>query len=227
MSTVILEPKNDYLLAEPFFFILFLLMFILIGIVRWNYTKNFSEILQSVVNLRLTREVLREEIILASRASQIVMIVAHLSVALFIYLMSKALGFEWFGVQLSGLLLYLSILALVLFLYVVKITVISFLKWLLAGDFSLTEYEFNYRLMLKVAGLALIPVNLLMAYTSVISVSYLWLIGLVILGASVLWRWVRGCSNALNLRISVMYIILYLCTLEILPIAVALKALTA
>ncbi|HCY46074.1 MAG TPA: hypothetical protein DHU89_05275, partial [Flavobacteriales bacterium] len=49
--------------------------------------------------------------------------------------------------------------------------------------------------------------------------------GLILIVASIVWRWARGWLNAVTNRISIVYIILYLCTLEILPAVVLLKVL--
>jgi hypothetical protein len=99
------------------------------------------------------------------------------------------------------------------------------MRLLFNGDYSLREYEFNYGLLLKVAGSGLFPLCLLLAYSKVIPSDFLVLIGLILIVASIAWRWARGWLNAVTNRISIVYIILYLCTLEILPAVVLLKVL--
>jgi uncharacterized membrane protein len=71
----------------------------------------------------------------------------------------------------------------------------------------------------------LFPISLLLAYSKVIPSDVLVVLGLILIVASVVWRWARGWLNAVTNRISIVYIILYLCTLEILPAVVLLKVL--
>jgi len=211
-------------LSEGWMFLVFLAMFGLLSIVRWNYNKNLKELFKAVVNVRMLREILREEIVLASRASQLLTVLACLSYSLFFYLFFKHLGFSFQSLKIDGFLHFLFILSIVVALYFIKILVLNLVKFLFEGDYSLTEYEFNFILLIKVVGLSLIPVSLLLAYYS--EGSRMWLLnaGIVVMTLGLVWRWVRGFSNALLSGVSLVYIILYLCTLEILPVAVLLKA---
>ncbi len=204
-------------------FYVFLAMAALIALTQWNYSKSIRELFYAVINVRKLREILREEIVLTSRASQIMMVLAQLSVAMFGYLFVTYYDISLFGINLSGFLLYVLILTFNIFFYFVKISVTYLLKFFFKGDYSLTEYEFNYKLLFKVAGLGLFPISLLIAYSPLLFESPLFYLGIGLIVASALWIWARGWLNAMSNRISIVYIILYLCTLEILPVAVLLK----
>jgi len=217
--------KESYLLGEPWMFYVFVFIGVLIAITQWNYSKNIREIFYAVINIRMLREILREEIVLTSRASQLLIIMAHLSLAMFFYLALSCYQICLAGLSISGFLMFLLILTAITFIYFVKIMVVQGMRFLFNGDYSLTEYEFNYGLLLKIAGIGLFPVSLLLAYSKAIPSSFLVVMGLVMIVASMVWRWARGWLNAATNRISIVYIILYLCTLEILPAVVLLKVL--
>ncbi|MFK7758034.1 MAG: DUF4271 domain-containing protein [Flavobacteriales bacterium] len=222
-----IEPilKPNPVLGERWMFFVFLLIFSLLAVLRWSYAKNFKELFQAVINIRLLREILREEIILTSRASQLLIVSAFLSIGLYVKLVFNYLDFKLLGFQLTGFLEYVWIIAFMLSIYSVKLLVIFVIRRLFLADNELLEYEFNVSLMLKLAGVGLIPVSLLLAYFST-SFQLIWIVlGALILTGSLMWRWLRGVAHAVSNRISILYIILYLCTLEFLPVAVLLKVL--
>ncbi|MEJ6796759.1 MAG: DUF4271 domain-containing protein [Flavobacteriales bacterium] len=217
--------RESYLLGEPWMFYVFMFVGVLIAGTQWNYSKNIREIFYAVINIRMLREILREEIVLTSRTSQLLIVLSHISLAVFFYLALSLYEIGIAGVSLSGFLKYLLILTIITFIYFVKIIIIRGMRLLFNGDYSLREYEFNYGLLLKIAGIGLFPISLLLAYSKVIPSDVLVVLGLILIVASVVWRWARGWLNAVTNRISIVYIILYLCTLEILPAVVLLKVL--
>ena len=217
--------KPSPVLGEMWMVFVFLLIFSLLAVLRWNYAKNFKELFQAVINLRLLREILREEIILTSRASQVVIVLAFLSIGLFAKLSFNYIDFKLLGLQLSGFLEFIWIVTFLVGVYCVKMLFLFFIRKLFVADNQLIEYEFNVSLMLKLAGMAVLPISLLLAYFSHTSQWFLIGLGLAVLLGSMLWRWIRGLVQAVSNRVSILYIILYLCTLEILPVAVLLKIL--
>lgn len=217
--------KPNPVLGEKWMFFIFILIFSLLALLRWNYAKNFKELFQAVINLRLLREIIREEIILTSRASQLLIVLAFLSIGLFMKLSFNYFGFDLFGIHLTGFLEYVWIITFLVAVYCVKMLVLFIVRHLFMASNELIEYEFNVSLMLKLAGVALVPISLLLAYFSNGSQSIFIGFGLVILIGSLLWRWSRGVAHAVSNRVSILYIILYLCTLEFLPVAVLLKVL--
>lgn len=217
--------RDSVKLNEGWMFYIFILILGILAVVKWNYAKNFKELFTAVVNIRLLREILREEIILTSRASQLLNVLAFSSMAMFLYLSFSFLEYKLFGLEIYGIWYFTLILCCLVGLYFVKIIGLFLIKILFEGDFSLIEYEFNYGLLVKLIGVVLIPVSLIMAYYATES-QQLWMYsGFVVVVLSVLWRWIRGVHNAVKSKISIVYIILYLCTLEFLPVAVMLKVL--
>lgn len=217
--------RDSIKLEEGWMFVIFILIFSLLATVKWNYAKNFKELFSAVVNIRLLREILREEIVLTSRASQLLITLALISISMFFYLGFAFLDYKLFGLEIDGFWYFLLILCCLLGLYFVKIISVSLIKILFEGDFTLTEYEFNYGLLLKLVGVLLIPVSLMLAYFATESQPMFLYLGILVICLSALWRWVRGVGNAVSSNISIVYIILYLCTLEFLPVAVMLKVL--
>jgi len=107
----------------------------------------------------------------------------------------------------------------------------AFVLWILGIIFKESEkfyeYIFNVFLFNKMLGLILIPVVIGITYLK-IGTQYLIYAGLFLMLVIYLYRIYRGviiCIRKANLSLS--YIFLYLCTLEILPIAVITRFISA
>jgi hypothetical protein len=67
---------------------------------------------------------------------------------------------------------------------------------------------------------------ILMSYTSILPVVYCIISGMIVVAVMYLIRVIRLSINFLNRNISIFYLILYLCALEILPVLIVLKYFT-
>lgn len=161
----------------------------------------------------------REEYALTSRISILLLLNYTLMFSLFIY---KLEGF--FGAQQSGLLDVLLIGALIIVAYFVKIIITRILGNIFEVKEAASEYVYNILLFNKTIGLLFFPICLLLAYARQIPPDILIWTGIVSWCLMLIYRFLRivliGMANS---SISFFYIILYLCTLEIIPFVVILK----
>jgi hypothetical protein len=172
---------------------------------------------------------------LSHRASIILIGQFFLIVSLFIY---TALTF--FQVDIipgSGFGLYLKILFIIILMYLVKALTITLIKLISDGDFGLTEYNFMVFLTNKFLGLVLLPLLILASVwpTHVVTsvgdvelskVTFIIIcVGLTLIALNFLIRNGRAVGFALSTKVRFIYIILYLCTLEFLPLALLVKVL--
>jgi hypothetical protein len=118
-------------------------------------------------------------------------------------------------------------IALTIFgVYVVKIISTRMLGFVFEVKEAAREYAYNIVLFNKTVGLLLFPVTLLLAYARQIPSSWLIGLGLGLWGLVLLYRLLRLSFIGFSVRgVSIFYIILYLCTLEILPVLVIIKLL--
>ncbi len=118
-------------------------------------------------------------------------------------------------------------IALVLLaVYIVKIISTRVLGFIFEVKEAAREYAYNIVLFNKTIGLILFPVTLLLAYARQVPAEWLIWTGLVLWGLALLYRLVRLSFIGFSVRgVSIFYIILYLCTLEILPVLVIIKLL--
>lgn len=114
----------------------------------------------------------------------------------------------------------------ILCVYIIKIIGVRILGFIFELREAAQEYIYNIVLFNKTIGLVLFPVTLCLAYARQLPPGWLVAIGLSFWGLVLLYRFVRLSWIGLSVRgVSFLYIILYLCTLEILPFIVIIKVL--
>lgn len=162
----------------------------------------------------------REESALTSRVSVFLLLNYLLMGALFtwqtlgvLYDYPEPSAVAWFAVA-------------ILCMYIIKIIGVRMLGFIFEMREAAQEYIYNIVLFNKTIGLVLFPVTLCLAYARQLPPGWLVAIGLSFWGLVLLYRFVRLSWIGLSVRgVSFLYIILYLCTLEILPFIVIIKVL--
>lgn len=161
----------------------------------------------------------REEYSLTSRISLLLLVNYLLVFPLFIW---QVMGH--FGAVREGLTGFTMISVIILCVYLVKIIATRILGNIFEVKEASSEYVYNILLFNKTIGLILFPVCLLLAYARQIPPEILVWTGIVSWCLILVYRLLRviliGFSNS---SVSFFYIILYLCTLEIIPFIVILK----
>jgi len=179
--------------------------------------RKWRVLRQSVWRLRMGQQTLREEVDLRDRNVLGLLIVAAVSIALFLWQAGTWQGMAFMpslAVLVGGIIALLVAQALLL--------------WMVAGlvnaDGGASEYLFSGSLLFASLGIVLLPVAALMAYQPDWR-DALRDIGLGLVGAMLLYRWVRGAWIGIGQGVSPGYILIYLCAAEIMPLLLAAHAL--
>lgn len=96
--------------------------------------------------------------------------------------------------------------------------------WLARADAGIAEFRFTGMLLWIALGIGLLPVLALSAYHPEWRVALLRL-GLGALALGFGYRWLRAMAIGMGEGVPLRYVLLYLCAAEILPLALALRAL--
>lgn len=204
--------------------LILLLVLAAIAWIRVNYARRFVQLFNATINLRMLHQLMRQELVLSHRASIALSVIFMLNLSTFAYLCDRVFQFQLF--QGSGFMLWVKYLSFFTLIYMVKLLFIELVKTWFDGDFGLSEYRYNIFLIGKVSGLILLPFIALAAYNATSYRKEVLIIAGMILLLLLFYRWFRGVRNAFQMRISPFYIILYFCTLEILPLVLLLKVLS-
>lgn len=200
-----------------------ILMFValaLLASVRFTFANYVSSLFQSVVNYSTSSRMFRE------RNYSILSGAFRLDVlyyTIFSVFILQILGFFSIGNQRPGIFYYGKILGLVILYFVLKKFLYKLLGIIFKGIPETSEFIFNIDNFNRVTGIILIPVVALLAFYP-----YQYMFVIVIAGIATVFGLyfillVRGISILLRKQFSILYLFLYLCTLEFLPLLLIFK----
>jgi len=104
-----------------------------------------------------------------------------------------------------------------------KIIMVRILGFIFKASREASEYSFNLLLVCKTVGMILIPFILVLPFINYSVVGYINIIGMFIVGFAYVLIIFRGLRIIFLKHISVLYMILYLCALEIMPFLIISK----
>ncbi|MEQ8323639.1 MAG: DUF4271 domain-containing protein [Vicingaceae bacterium] len=189
---------------------------------RATAPNHWRLVVRSVLSPRAVQQLIREENIMENTYSGLLVLTFFLSAALFIdvlndeYLLTQSpYPFLSYAIFLTGILL----------IYVIKIAGLWLIQWIFLERALFEEYLVSLMNINVVLGASLIPLNLLILYSITSSASAFIQIGLVLVGLSFVLRAVRIIDTGRKHEFTWYNIILYLCTLEIVPIIMLIKLL--
>jgi hypothetical protein len=195
---------------------LLLAILVMLALTNAASPRKWALLTQSMLRMRLAKQILREEIDLQDRLFTGLLVVAVAVLALFGWQ-----GFMQFSGEAPN---YLQCLAVVVLALVGHLVLVGALRTLFQGDGGLAEYRASGLLLIIMNGLLLLPITMLIAYRSEWR-SELLLFGAGLIGLFLLFRWVRGAWIAWSEGLSPGYIIIYLCAAEAVPLLLMINAL--
>ncbi len=173
----------------------------------------------------------REENEIYKKVSARLNFISMLSLSLFIYLWIDKSSLKvpaWYdkmnGYHFKGFLLYLLIFIAFTFLVFLQSAIIRVSGWIFNTENESKEHEFNLWLIYKLLGIYSLPVMFFVAYSNQAVSSFLLYFSLLLFAFAALRRYFIGFRLGFNVNsFPKIYSILYICTLEILPIAILIK----
>ncbi len=213
--TIILPERNIANNSPDWAIGIFLVVFALFAVVRLFFEKYLSQLLLSSVNYAASLRMFRERSVSLTHASTHLDIIFYLVFSLLSYQILEMANVHWF---VSGFYTYLLIL-----LSVVAFLNLKKMSYFLQGSISENlqesqEFIFNMNLYNRILGLFLLPICLVIAFTPLESPAVVGVVGVAAVLASYVLLILRGIKILLRKHFSIFYLILYLCTLEILPL---------
>lgn len=201
--------------------VLLFLVFALYVSIKVSDPKKIIKVFASVFSLQAAKQLLREDYKLNRRVS-VFLTIGFVIVAAFMAFMAN----NYFGLILKGttpLSQYLFFVGVILAMYFIKYITTYFLSYII-GEFDLgREYFFNVFIFNQTAGVVLFPVVLCVLFSKFTPELFLYP-GIIICAVFFILRLLRGfVISTLEQNIGVLYIFLYFCGLEILPLLVLIK----
>lgn len=221
MLAYTLELRNHSQMSETWMIPVFVICLLGLAWVRVNYGRRVPQLFSNLINVRLMRQTMREELVLTHRASLVLSGFFILQFGLLWYLVSVNWNLE--TVVGTGFEMYWKMTLLVVLVYFIKLLFIRVIQWITMGEHTLNEYEYAIFLSNKSLGLLLFPLLLCVIFLDPVGARYVLIASIGIALVFYLFRVIRGIFSAFTQSVRPVYIILYLCTLEILPLLLLVK----
>lgn len=220
ITPILRESPNLY---EYWMVAVFLVVVGVLAYVRAVYSKRLRRLFSSISRIQILRQVMREELVFSHRASVLLFFNFVIVLAMICYAVLKYNDTALFREFGSDLFIYLAIAVALIYLF--KIILNNVLRILYKDPGVIREYLFEVFLMNKALGIVLLPIAAGMVFLNITKLDLLIPLFIGIFLLAVVFRLVQGLRLTFSYPIPRVYIILYLCTLEILPFAVLVLAL--
>lgn len=207
-----------------------LVMLAALGMLGWiNLVspKKWRLLTRSFFSFRLGRQSLRDELDLQDRTLIGLAVMASAALALFGYQFTVLVAH-----LPPGIGLWAKLFGSFLLLLVIQVLLVRLAGRLFGVDGGLSEYLYTLLLLHVALGVALLPVTASISWPHDVTTSIarpdemLWRtwglrigLGLVVLVTA--FRWIRAAVLGLGEGVPLRYVFIYLCALEILPVALA------
>lgn len=215
VEQVLFVPKEKNKNTNSWETILLLIAFFIIAFIKAFSPTRFRQIFKSLFSFYSAQEVVREEKVFFHRANFSMFFLFVLTSSLFI---GNVFGQKYF--EALSVFNYLQIAAVILLIYFIKFTSSSILASVFSVSGMVSTYIYNVLIYNYLVAFLLLPCLVLMYYSPFnpsVMLNYIIVpLLIIILTFRLLRLYVIGRENSvLNF-----YIILYICTLEILPLVV-------
>jgi hypothetical protein len=206
--------------GQDWSFFLVLIGWSIFASLRFGFSKYIVHVFQSIFNYSVATRLYRERGYSGNFGMFRLNLIFFLFVPFPIYLIAKDNGVSMGG--FSGFEFYLIVFAVVNAYFLVKLFLYKLLGSVFSQRETTSELVFNMMLFNNVLGLVLLPVATIHAMVPGFGMVSLFLVpGVIVL--FYLMSIIRSIYFAIREGISIFYLILYLCALEILPILLVTK----
>lgn len=192
----------------------------LIAYLRVNYYRRFGQLLSALVDYQLSSQLVREENILTQRVSLFLTVIHWAAVSLLIVTFSENV-FSLFHLDYSVEIIYLVLVLLIGLVYGFKAQILRFFGLLLGCKKETEHYIFTIYLFNMASGLLLIPLVASTRFLPDSATRFIVIVSVGILATAYIARLLRGLMiGSTKKGVRFIHIVLYFCTLEILPLLV-------
>lgn len=198
----------------------FILALIIFATVRIFFNKYLNQLFNAAFNYPTASRLFRERSLNILHGSIRLEILFYVIFSYFLFQAGIEFGYNY---QLSTISTYLIILSAVVIYFIGKRILYYMIGFFAEGLPATREYLFNSNQYYRVLGLVLLPVSLVINFATFPNMKFMFYIGIILILIVYLLLLLRGARILLMKHFSISYLILYLCTLEILPLVFVYK----
>ena len=208
--------KSKSFLGKEFLFYLLCAVALILGIFKTFYRGYFNNLFRVFLNTSLRQNQLTDQLQQAKLPSLILNIFFSVTAGIYLWL-----AFSYFYPQsaVSGKPLLLLCIGGIGVLYLVKFLSLKFLGWLYTLQDEMNNYIFIIFLINKIAGIILVPLIFVLAFSRPFVMEYVNIICLLILGLFFVIRYVKTYGSIdRRVAINAFHFTIYVLATEIIPL---------
>jgi len=190
-------------------------LLLIVALVRLVFSKYFTGIFRVFFSTSMRYLQLREQLSQTPLPSLLLNLVFCLSGGAFLSFLFRQYDIHSSYDQFAELTIFSGIIATV---YLFKYVFISLLGWMFDHRGTAENYLFTIFMVNKLAGLALIPLSILMAYTQPGRGAWLISLTLMVLIILILIRLTKGFQAIRTLRVGLFQFLLFVAAFEVAPV---------
>lgn len=186
------------------------------------YQKYILQVVAAVVNYQSSVRLLREKNILFKNMAVGLNIVFAINMGLFLFFVMTYFNISQIvsNNNFLSVIIYCIVIATI---YIIKTLLCRFIGYLFLAQAEFSEYVHNINLFNKNIGLLLFPIVIMIPYINDSLKPIILYFGIILFLGLFLLRIIRGFQIIIHKEVSSFYLILYLCTVEILPVLLIVK----
>ncbi len=217
-TEILINPNPLVININNWQIITLLITIILLGISKAFSSTRFKQSIKALMKYSIAQEINREEKVFFHRANLLFSLIHLLAAGLLIFHLIETFRFQY--LEMNHFMFFLLIIGGLIGTYIIKYLTSKILFFILNDTSIASEYIFNVSLYNNLFGVLLIPMLIIIYFSSIDSAS-IFIYAVLPLSVFVfLLRLVRLFFIGKGKGISYFYIFLYICTLEILPLVV-------
>lgn len=216
-------PELFNKLVPDWFTVIIFLLICGVTVVKVFYQNIFRQLVSAFYSFAVTNQVVRDENLLVQRASILLNIIFYGGSGLFFYWLS--MRYNWSHPLFNeGILRFFFFAFITAVFFSVKMLMLKFIGWVFKLDRPVAVFIFSIFLTNNLLGVLLLVVTTLMAFLTTISITYYLYFLVTIVALTFVYLLYRAYLIARTIPgYSLYYLILYFCTLEIVPLALIIK----
>jgi hypothetical protein len=208
---------------ETWILLVIILLMLLFGMLIKAFPKQISSIIESFYSNRMLNQISKEGNVFSSWPFLFFYILFGFTIAMFLYLSGKYLLIEY---EFDGFDWFLILTGIVIGLFSLKIVVLRILAFLFDLEKMVKEYTSILYLSYFNAAIIFLPLIVAFSLTPYRFADIFSYLAIIMVAFIFIFQFIRaGALILTNYQFPKVYLIIYLCALEICPLLILLKAL--
>jgi hypothetical protein len=210
-----------YLRIDDWLLGIFFVLTMLFIWIRVFYGKFFLLLSNAFVSTQIASKLFSEKNVVLRRVSFTLNFVYLIVLSLLIF--KLIIYYRPEVIHISRFNFYLLLLNLTIFYAAIRTLVLLATGIIFMSQSIISEYIHNTYVVNKITGIVLFPVIIAAHYLPFRLVAVALILGIMIFAAAFIMKLIRGFQIIIRKDVLLFYLILYLCTLEILPVLIGYK----